>query len=181
MFLAGKLIKPAAAVAAAWGAGTTWSSSDRSGYVTLSNGNLTAYGSNTGSVRATTSKSSGRAAFEVLIHSFGSANTCIGLGLSSAELGNYPGYAGGIGWHQSNQVVYNGGSLGYVTALTTGSRVGVVLDRDASTVAFYKNGVLAGTFSCSALSGALFPMVYPGVGGSLTANFGATAFAYSYP
>ena len=64
-----------------------------------------------------------------------------------------------------------------------GNVMGIKLDLGAGTLTFYKNGVSQGT-AFTGLSGTFYPAVTlrenASLALSLTANFGATAFTYTY-
>ena len=58
--------------------------------------------------------------------------------------------------------------------------IGVALDMDAGTLTFYKNGVSQGQ-AFTGISGTIYAMASLVVSGTLVANFGASALAYTPP
>lgn len=71
------------------------------------------------------------------------------------------------------------------TTLTTGDILGMAIDINARTIAFYKNNVLITTSSAMGGSGSIFLGISPIATSSTavtgTMNFGASAFTYSPP
>lgn len=138
----------------------TWNPLDKNAGITLSNSNLTATRSpaGPGSVRGTSSKSSGIWQFEVT--NFSGQWGAVGLGTSGSNIAEYPG-AGPLSWgfQLFNGTKANGGSnSAYSSGSTTGSDVlGVVWDATAGDIIFMKNGTSLGV-AFSGISGALFPM-----------------------
>ena len=161
----------------------TWNPADKDAGVTLSNGNLTATNIVANkSVRATIGKTSGKWYWEVTNNA--AQENDMGIGNVSMLLSAYPGNdANGVGYdsvdgklYKSNAAVATGGAT-----YTTSDIIGIALDVDAGTVKFYKNNTLQYTYTYS-IAGA----IYPATGGfasgaSCTANFGATAFAFTVP
>ena len=166
----------------------TWNPSDKSAGVSLTNGNLTASvstsGSDGGSVRATIGKSSGKWYFEFTA---GSAfYALIGLMTPSAYVGpsSYPGADTGGYNYYAQGVKFNGGSQGaYGGTYTAGDIIGVAVDFDARTITFYKNGTNLGAAFTFSAGLTLFPATGNYTINAVlgTANFGATAFAYPVP
>ena len=162
----------------------TWNPADKNANVTLSAGNLTAT-SSSGSfsnVRATVGKATGKWYFEVKADSVASPNWgVIGVGTSSAALGQYLG-VDAFGWgYDSRAYKYNAGLFPVWGATwATNDVIGVAVDMDAKTITMYKNGVSQGVMYAN-LTDTVYPMVSVTNSSRLTANFGATAFAYSPP
>jgi hypothetical protein len=157
---------------------TTWNTSDQSG-LTFSNGDLTATGTGTGGgqVRATRSGTPNRY-FEVHIDADARPGS-VYVGLANTSQTLLSGYASdpnGICYFDNTYAEWPGsGFSGLGAAYGAGDTIGVELL--ASSAQLYKNG----TLQVSALlpAGALFPIVglYDATTSSVTANFGATAFA----
>lgn len=183
--------------AAAGGGATypTFSPADTAAGITLSNGNLTATGTaGFKSTRATASKTTGKWYFEYTI---GAIPTIVGFGRAEAAITNFPGS------NDKSWGYYNTGALYYTNAANglsgssyatyiAGDVIGIALDMDTKTARFYKNGVAQGSGSINlpdsssdstvkiAAGVAVYPMAGMN-GGSVTVNFGATAFAYTPP
>jgi hypothetical protein len=74
------------------------------------------------------------------------------------------------------------GWIAYGATYTTNDIIGVAIDMDSQTIQFYKNGSSQGQKTSIGLSGlTIFPMLYVESSGSVTANFGQRAFAYTAP
>lgn len=163
----------------------TWNPLDKGTGVTLSNGNLTAQtltGYTNGNVRANTAITSGKKYWE--IHWDSGSAPSIGIANSSASLTTWDGGTYSRMYYSGGQAVP--GFATYGTQYIMGDTIGVLLDMDAGTIAFSKNGTVYGTMVSdvkSALGSSIFP--YLSNGGSIdckmTANFGATPFAYPIP
>lgn len=168
---------------------TTFNPSAKTSVVVLSNGNLTAASDTTSqweSVQATTFKSSGKWYCEFTVNQ---AVFDIALGIEtstdSTAAGQFPGGAADSWAYWSNGSWYNNGaSTGGWATYTTGDVIGMALDATGGTLSFYKNGVLQGTIS-GVSAGSYTPAVgffySAGSAGQVTANFGATSFAYTVP
>lgn len=166
--------------------GTAWNPSDKNAGIVLGNNNLTATHSISGwtSARATESKSSGKWYWEITINA-GIGYAMEGVANSSASLDNYIG-ADANGWSYdpstSGSGKYHDGYAGaYGADGVNGDVIGVALDMDAGTMTFYKNGVSLGQ-AFTGITGSVYPAIsLNGTTPSVTANFGATAFAYTPP
>lgn len=75
--------------------------------------------------------------------------------------------------------LYNPGFLGGLGPWNN-SVIGVAWTVNTRTLAIYYDGVLRGSRSYPELTGDVYPMLYSN-GGTITANFGATPFAYGPP
>ena len=163
---------------------TTWNPSDKGSACVLSNGNLTGTSpSDNGSVRSTFGASAGKWYWEVT--STSSTPPGIGVGNGSASLSLYPGSTSGAwAWFANEGRKYTAGAAtAYGTAGSlTGVVIGVALDMDAGTVTLYRNGVSMGVMY-SGLTGTLYALCggNSAVASDFTANFGASAFAYTPP
>lgn len=156
-------VKPSAPAA------PVWNPADKSSNITLSNGNRTATLSSVGfcSVRATSSKSSGKWFFEAV---YGTTNGVL-IGLSSSALNVTNQYAGqianSVGYQQSGDVFIGDSKVASYSTYTTGAAIGVAIDFSAGKVWFGLNGSWNGdpatnsggiSFSPSA---AMFPTFSP--------------------
>lgn len=165
----------------------TWNPSDKHADITLSNGDLTAAHGGGGfkSARATVSKSSGKWYFEITVNS--ATSPILGYLAGGDALTPYPGDQAGQGFDG-----YRYYPVGQFQGPFTGS-IGVTTVRFAydldSGKGFIGTGSswlnsgdpVAGTGAIfTGISGAIFPAC--GLNGhTVTANFGATAFAQSVP
>lgn len=146
---------------------STWNPSDKGGDVTLSASDLTATITTNSrmAVRSTTSKSSGKWYFEVLV---GSDQIGIGVANSSAPVSN----AGNSFWESAHGIalymngansviVYNGSTTQTLAGFANGDVIGVAIDIGAGTIQFYKNNSAHGTADANmgSISGALFAAV----------------------
>ena len=169
----------------------TWNPLDKGSAVTLSNGNLTmssSSGSNNGGVRATKGVFSGKWYWEIKdIDNNAIPFICISNINASLISQDWAVGSNNIrGYYGMNGYKYPGG-LTYGAAYTTNDVIGVALDMDLGTLTFYKNGVSQGvafTDIKTAVGSTIYP--YQSCGGtsgtySVTANFGANAFAYAIP
>lgn len=169
----------------------TWNPSDKSTDVSLSGGNLVVAKSLQnwpGGVRSTIGKASGKWYWEVTVTTAHADRTyCVGAATASASLVSTAGCFGAadnLGWsyygNTGNRIYSTNTSAACGATYTTGDVIGLALDVDAGTLAYYKNGSLQCTQT--GLTGTIYAgaNVYDTTG-SLTANFGASAFSYSVP
>ena len=175
----------------------TWNPFD-DGNMTLSNGNLTAVGQNT-FARSTIGKSSGKWYWEYTITNF-NVQLCtptLGIAKSTANNSTYLGFDAN-GWahvmsyyylgdpYAPNGIglKYNNSTYGiYGGTYVTGAVMGVALNMDDGELTFYLNGVSQGV-AFTGLSGVMYAAVgnqTSPTAATYTANFGASAFAYSVP
>lgn len=167
----------------------TWNPADKHANVTLSNGNLKAAVSGGWySVRATIPKTAGKHYWELTLTARGTACRN-GVGSSSAGLTTAPGDdVYGWGWQTHGYIYHNGTSAAYGAAQATADIISIALDLDNGKIWFGKNGVWpnsgnpeTGAYPAyTGVTGNLFPML-GAIGGTVTANFGASAFAYTPP
>ena len=150
---------------------------------TISNGNLQYVQStlNPRGGRSTIAVSSGKWYWEVTNNG---GNNCPGIirdtgALTSSYIGSN---ADGWGYFIDGQKYNNGTGTNYGASYTTNDVIGVALDMDARTLAFYKNGVSQGT-AFSGLSGTMSPAFSSsnGFAVSFTVNFGQRPWAYDAP
>ena len=162
---------------------TTWNPLDKDADVTLSNSNLTAasLGSNNGPVRSVFGASTGKWYWEL---TYASVTPVVGVALPSWVLLDYPGY-------RSNSLGFFGGGTpkkikdatqtNYGAAWASGVVLGVALNMDAGTIEIFMNGAPQGVMF-SGLSGVYHAVSGSSASGSIvTANFGASAFAFAPP
>lgn len=165
----------------------TWNPSDKGTSITLSNGNLTATQASGGTnytVRSTIGKASGKWYWEVTC---GSTNNVIGVASASAALNS--SYLGkdtyGLGYACGESAVFkNSANVASVASATTNDIIGVAMDCNSGTVAFYKNNVLQATLSGSNVPSGTLYAAWSGDFSALcsgTVDFGATALAYTPP
>lgn len=158
----------------------TWNPADKNASITLSWWNLTATLSGAGwlSLRSTLSKSSWKWYFEITLNSGWSL--FVWLANSSQNLTSFIwnstywwGYA--MSWDK----YYNSVATAYGASYTNGDILWIAMNMDAGEVTIYKNnvsqwvmftGIPWNIFACASLNTS-----------ACTANFGATALAYSPP
>lgn len=160
---------------------TTWNPSDKIAGTVLSNGNLT---TTQGLVRSIAGKSSGKWYWEI---SFSGTATFMVVGIAKSAwpiaTAAFVGDDSNSWGYYTNGNKYTGGApTAYDgTGYNNSAIIGVALDMDAGTLTFYKNGASQGT-AFTGLSGTMYAAVgQDGYPGTITANFGATAFTYSPP
>lgn len=162
---------------------TTWNPADKEAGVTLSNGNLTATsgGSNNGPVRSVFGASSGKWYWEL---TYTSTIPIVGVALSSWVLLDYPGYrTDSLGFYgaATAKKIKDAVQTNYGAPWSSGAVLGVMLDMDAGTIELAINGVSQGVMF-TGLSGTYYAASgSSGSGSAVTANFGATSFAYTPP
>jgi hypothetical protein len=169
----------------------TWNPADKHATVSLSGGNLTATGGTAsdtnGAVRSTVGKSSGKWYWEVTVVTVGTNFQAHGIGSGTQNLDAGNAYANleGLRVYFS----FNGNkylpATAYGASFTAGDVLGFALDMDAGTLVAYKNNVSQGTL-VSGLTGTIYAYSIPasangGTAAVCTANFGATALAFSPP
>jgi len=166
----------------------TWDQSGTGSGVQLSNGNLTvSLGGEF--VKSTISKITGKHYWELHIDSI-QIDVAIGIGARSSS-GVDPTYTVGwtsLGEHESWKIL-NGNAQVYGDLYGAGDIVGVALDLDIGTIEYFLNGVSQGVaysnLKVLAPSGPWFAFLDESYGAgfncTLTANFGASPFAYPVP
>lgn len=156
---------------------------DSSGTNTVSNGNLTyATGTTFGLNRCTFAMTAGKWYWEVSnfsgIPGVGVSRTDVAATNAGHTTANGWAYFGDTGnrWNNNSGTAY-GATYGGTDV------IGVALDMDAGTLAFFKNGVSQGTaFSAGLLGQSLSPILTSGLNSSGgTFNFGQRPFAYTPP
>jgi hypothetical protein len=169
----------------------TWNPSDKAAELTLSDGNLTAAGSAVdayAAVRATIGKSTGKWYFEIYFTSKGTYSW-VGIAdatMTTAERVGLTTYSWG---NQSNGQFWHDGYNWSGQTISAGTTVMIALDLDNHKIWWGKDGTwhgggdpAAGTgYSNDTLEGTLFPALTFYWTGNATANFGASAFAYTVP
>lgn len=180
------------------GSTTTWSPTDKSSVVTLSNANMTATFPNDGNtkgIRATTGKSAGKWYWELNVNSLGSdsSNTLVGFKLASQNL--IINSAGTVSWAPSQQVRENTTQVNGDASSdwAAGNVLMLAMDVDALKVWVGVNGTwafsgnpAAGTNQAANLpsAGTWHPWALLNdfvAGCAFTINCGATAFTYTPP
>jgi len=170
-----------------------WNSADKSANITLSGGDLIATATTgTPIVRGTTAKSSGKWYFEVTVGATATSSR-VGVARSSAGLDTALGDdADGWGYAAAAEKVNNGSGVAYGATYAPTDVISIALDMDSGKIWWAKNGTwqasgdpAAGTNEAfSNVTGSIYPAwgsTNGLFGPSCTANFGATAFAYSPP
>ncbi len=162
-----------------------WNSADKDADITLSGGDLVASNSNgnSGMVRSTIGKSSGKWYWEVTLTVIDNSSWDTGIANASATLTTYPGFDanGWAYWFNTGDKLTNNSLTAYSTTPSNGDVIGVALDMDAGTIKFLRNNTDLGV-AFSGLSGTIYAAV--GNNNSLftaTANFGASTMAYTAP
>lgn len=173
---------------------TTWNPSDKSGGITLSNGDLTAKSTSNGHACARTisSKSLGKWYWEITSdYDSGGLGAAVGIGVAGSSLSSAVGSGVSDYAYRSGGKKGNSGSWeAYGDPWTTGDIIGIALDLDAGKIWFSKNGVWQASGNPAngtgeAFSGisdtmfGMFSLYY--IDEQLTANFGDSAFTYSVP
>ncbi len=171
----------------------TWNPSDKSGYVTLSSGNLTAASTTTeyGGVRCTSYKASGKWYWEVTVTTLlETSGSEVGVGTSGVSLGFRIGTdANGWSWQVNGNYGHNNSFTGAGVSLADGDVAQIALDLDNGKLWFGKNGTWNGSGDPAAgtnpvytgISGNIYPMIQEYGTNSWTTNFGQSAFSYSEP
>lgn len=158
---------------------TAWNPADKAAGVVLTGGNLTATCGGYDSVRSTFGATAGKYYWE-LTYPSGVTGIMAGVATSDSGINAWPGYdAEAWAAESSTGDVYTN------SAVTASSSVGrptttlsVLLDATAKTLKFWADGVDFGV--TITLTGSQFYAVV-GYSGTITANFGATAFNHTPP
>lgn len=170
-------------IADAW---NSWNPLDKAAAATLSNGNLTlSTGAGTsGGARAVSGYSAGKHYWEYTITTVGADGSMVGFGRAAGNIASYPGAdANGWSYYYNGQKYTNNANVAYGAAYTSGDVISVLLDMDAGTATFWKNGVSQGQ-AFTGLTGTIYPWVGDGGSGSSSVvilNTGGAAFAYTPP
>ena len=168
----------------------TWNPLDVGSAVILSNGNLTLNsptGSTNGNARANIGISSGKYYWE--IHHDSGLYPAIGIANGNADLSGFGAFSGNVAriYVNNDGKLYPGG-ISYGSTYDIGDTIGVALDMDSATgiLKFFKNGISQGV-AFSDIKSTLGNIIYPfqtyaaSNSCTITANFGATPFAYPIP
>ena len=166
---------------------TTWNPADKGGNCTLSGGNLTAQSNDSSLVRSVFGAASGKWYWEVMIVGRASG-AMIGVGTAAEGVGRYVGETAQSWSYYGYNPPYKyhagaGNAYGGALGAQVGAVVGVALDMDAGTLQFFLDGADLGV-AYTGLSGVMYAMfsgASPSAYETITANFGATGFAYSPP
>jgi hypothetical protein len=173
---------------------TAWNPADigSMGASPLTNGNLTVSNNGVNSqwdmVRATASASSGARYYETVLDTTdaGSGFAMVGVAKAAAGLTSFVGAdANGWAWQHSRNAgplrFTGNASVAYGSVALTGVTIGILLDIDAGTLTFFRNGVSQGV-AYSALSGTFLPAASgyrgSGVPYPITARFARSTWLY---
>jgi len=177
------IVSSANIVTSPWGVSSTFDPAAKGAGVILSGANLTATINSTtyDAVRSTTSHAtSGKYQAEFTINT--TNYVLVGIETSSSSLTNYVGSeAISYGYLPGTGRFFHAGAFTTTATAAVGDVIGMVFDASSGTLTFYKNGIslgvaatgITGTYF-AAMSGSSSPVFPYGV----TANFGATAFAF---
>lgn len=157
---------------------TAWNPADKAAGVVLTGGNLTASCGASESVRSTFGATAGKYYWELTYPS--GVTGMAGVATSASDIDNWPG-ADAAAWAAESTT----GDIYTNSGITASSSVGgptttlsVLLDATAKTLKFWADGVDFGV--TITLTGSQFYAV-TGYSGTITANFGATAFNHTPP
>lgn len=158
---------------------TAWNPADKAAGVVLTGGNLTASCGSSESVRSTFGATAGKYYWE-LTYPSGVSGIMAGVATSSSNIDRWPGYDAEAWAAESltGHVYTSGSTIGSSSAGAPTTTLSVLLDATAKTLKFWADGVDFGV--TITLTGSQF---YATVGhtGTITANFGATAFNHTPP
>ncbi|MDQ7094238.1 Ig-like domain-containing protein [Desulfosporosinus sp. PR] len=168
----------------------TWNPDDKGSSIVLSDGSLLDVSKSANSwcgIRATVGRESGKYYWEVTVNNVGTTagGDFFDIGIANKNFNINGQSAGSI-----NVAAYGNagmkrgfgadGPTGVYSTFTTGDVIGVLLDLDAHTIAFQKNGTLQ--FSGSISGTTWYPMIsFYCINATATTNFGATSFKYTIP
>lgn len=172
----------------------TWSTTNKSNNITISGGGLkyTCNTTNFGMGIATIGKNSGKWYWEITVNTKVGASETIGMCsfIPIPSNAQFPGTTGTTSFavrlaSGSQCVRYNSSfsGAGCSGGYTVGDVIGMAFDADAGTCGIYKNGVLQYTFTSMTTGVTWYPASISNgtTNDACTANFGASAFAYSVP
>ena len=158
---------------------TAWNPADKAAGIVLTGGNLTASCGASESVRSTFGATAGKYYWE-LTYPSGVVGILAGVATSASDLDSWPGTdaeawaaESSTGNIYTNAVITASSSVGAPT-----TTLSVLLDATAKTLKFWADGVDFGV--TITLTGSQFYAVV-GYAGTITANFGATAFNHTPP
>lgn len=163
---------------------TTLNPSDKDARVTLSNGNLSAQGTNgwnaSSCVRATARVVSGVKYYETTVDQF-TNNILIGVVDSPANaafsVGFVPGNGNSLGAsYRKDGTIYRNNGFQSNSSYTVGDVIGVKIDQPNNQVTFYKNGVAQGAAITLTIA-EMWAFVSVFSTDKVTTNFGQSAFA----
>jgi len=157
---------------------------DTGSSATVANGNLSLTYNTTAwrLSRGTFGVSVGKWYWEASFTAGGTANANeLGVVQAGASLTNFVGSSLGYAYGQSGAKIGNGTTTaGWGASYTTNDIIGVALDMDAGTIAFYKNGVSQGT-AFTGITGEYFPAFDAYNNSAWVVNFGQRPFSYTPP
>ena len=158
---------------------TTWNPADKAAGVVLTGGNLTASCGTGESVRSTFGATAGKYYWE-LTYPSGVSGIMAGVATSASNLNSWPG-SDAEAWaaeSTSGNIYTNSGITASSSVGAPTTTLSVLLDATAKTLKFWADGVDFGV--TITLTGSQFYAV-TGYSGTITANFGATAFNHTPP
>jgi hypothetical protein len=176
---------PAQAIVTMYVQYATWDPAKKGSNIALSNGNLTASNGSAGNgtVLSTIGVSSGKPFWELTVTN-ATDTTWLGIATVLANTANTLGsdvygwgYRGGA---SSAGLTNNNSTSAYGGHYVTGDKVGVGLDMDNGTLAFWLNGVYQG-IAATGLTGTWYAAVSKNGVFNFTANFGPSGFTYPVP
>lgn len=159
---------------------TAWNPADKAAGVVLTGGGLTAVCGVSESVRSTFGATAGKYYWELTYPFGGATGIMAGVATSDSDINSWPGYDAEA-WaaeSSSGDVHTNGSIIDYSSAGAPSTTLSVLLDATAKTLKFWADGVDFGV--TITLTGSQFYAVV-GYSGTITANFGATAFNHTPP
>lgn len=159
----------------------TWDSGKKGANIALTGSDLIATCSvGAGVVLSTTGKSSGKWYWEITVN-VSTNRGFIGVGKSTIPLDSQLGAdADGFSYVDNANKRTNNSDAAYGATWAAGDIIGVYLDMDAGTLGFEKNDVDQGQ-AFTGLSGTFYAGWSNNLVGQVTANFGASALAYTPP
>lgn len=163
----------------------TWNPVGKGANNTLSNNNLTVYGTSgnwgDSSCKTTNGLNTGKYYWEIEINT---VSDCVGI--SGESFNNTTAIflaSNAIGYLNSGQIVVNTTTVSTVNTYAENDTVGIALNLVDKQVSFYKNNILQYTVSNldTNLTGNIYPTISVALGGTITANFGGSEFKYNIP
>jgi hypothetical protein len=151
---------------------TFWNPNDAGVGLTVSGDGMTVLDTDTtgSAVRSTRAQSSGVRQFECAIIALGGGGVGVGVASASSPLTSAPGgQSGSWGYRSPGTSWAQGTQVGTWAAYGPGDIIGIVCDFNAHTIKAYKNGVLQGTLTGSALPATAYCQ-----GGAMAGTAGAS-------
>lgn len=165
----------------------TWNPSDKGSNVTLSGSDLIAQvtSGNYSGVRSTLGKSSGKWYCEITIGT-ATGSECLGFANISANVSGYPDLSSttnAVVMVPNGNIIKNGSIVAADGGISTGDVLGLAMDLDSGTISWNRNGGTWATVSSGLPASPLYIAVgsFSSTTATFTANFGASAWAYTPP